>query len=256
MQAPTVLPSEGVRELLGRFRAFSQDLKRQTDEQTLRVKARLDSFWPEFLEARRIQAQFDRDKAPGFNLFRLLNLEGVEAVHTQFLADLLNPSGAHGQGALFLERFLCAIDREGLAAALKNTAAQVWVTSEFHLDSGKRPDIALSCPYQFLLVIENKISQGESEGQLQNYRDWLDRYVGLDEAKRVLVFLTVHGAAGPKSLAGHYIRFSYLPGVEKWLKDCLPHVRAPRVEQVLMQYLQTVRELYRFKKEDLSDDEE
>lgn len=188
---------DDIRQLLERFHLFYHELEKSRNEQTQRLKTRLDAFWPAFLEARKTQARLDRDSAPAFNVFRLLDLERAETVHTQFLADLLNPSGTHGQGVLFLEHFLSTIRRDDLKALLPSRAGQVWVTAEFRLDSGKRPDIALSCPHQFFVVIENKIGSDASEGQLQNYRDWLDRFPALDEARRVLVFLTVQWSRGP-----------------------------------------------------------
>jgi hypothetical protein len=47
-----------------------------------------------------------RDKAPDFNIFRIIGREHYEVTtHSSFLASLLDPLGGHDQGDLFLSRF-------------------------------------------------------------------------------------------------------------------------------------------------------
>ena len=42
-----------------------------------------------------------------FNVFRVQKMDTKEVqLHTAFLAELLNPSGSHGQGSIFLDLFI------------------------------------------------------------------------------------------------------------------------------------------------------
>lgn len=48
-----------------------------------------------------------RRRGADFNVFQLLRIEGSEdELHSRFIAELLNPRGAHGQGDSFLRFFL------------------------------------------------------------------------------------------------------------------------------------------------------
>ena len=46
--------------------------------------------------------------APDFNIFSILRLKTQEAAHSNFLGELLDPRGMHGQGTLFFEVFSVA----------------------------------------------------------------------------------------------------------------------------------------------------
>src|SRR5437868_10938799 len=57
------------------------------------------------------------DNAPNFNLFQILEVEGMEvSTHSAFLAHLLNPTETHGQGDLFLRQFLLELGHQELVS--------------------------------------------------------------------------------------------------------------------------------------------
>jgi hypothetical protein len=63
------------------------------------------------------QRHSQSSSAPDFNLFSILKVEGAEvSTHSAFLANLLDPSGTHAQGDLFLRAFLREIGSAELAS--------------------------------------------------------------------------------------------------------------------------------------------
>lgn len=82
----------------------------------------------------------------GYNFFTALCAHHDENRHSHFLHSLLNPHGAHGQGALFLRLFLVEL---GLVA---ETDGQPWrwqawrVKTEVTFDDGRRIDLLLVGP--------------------------------------------------------------------------------------------------------------
>ena len=50
--------------------------------------------------------EMDRINGSKFNIFQILNVAEDELKHSLFIAELLNPKGRHGLGALFLKFFL------------------------------------------------------------------------------------------------------------------------------------------------------
>jgi hypothetical protein len=67
------------------------------------VSQRFNTRFRDFAEA---VLREQRERRVPFNVFGLLRLERDEAVHSRFLAELLNPSGSHGAGPWFLNAFL------------------------------------------------------------------------------------------------------------------------------------------------------
>ncbi len=206
--------------------------------------SRLDQFRPriqQFLDGRRAR---DQREAPEFNLFELLRLQSDEAMHSRFLANLLNPAGTHGQGAFFLNHFLrhChkhvhhfpkLLDRD-----LPDTAF-VFVKPEFHSAFG-RPDIVVfSRDAGFALIIENKVYAGDQEDQLERYWKLLQSNFNFARHRKALLYLTRSGRK-PKGHVPGTVRYSCLgyrnrAGIAQWLRSCAE--RVPEVlRPILLQY--------------------
>src|SRR2546423_13058712 len=95
---------DGLRRFVRSYAAFTQMLDRlRTGEFTSnfeRSKAALQSI-------QRLRAELQSRDAPDFNVFRVLGVMRHEVTtHSSMLAELLDPSGSHGQGWLFLESFV------------------------------------------------------------------------------------------------------------------------------------------------------
>lgn len=239
---------QGIVDLVEYYKRFASDRAREAERRVNELKAHLGTFWPQFKDSCAAYAERERTEAPRFNLVRLLELERLESHHSRILADLLDPRGTHGQGALFLERFLDLIGLSHIKAKVASPAAHVEVTPEERITAESRPDIVVRCVPWFVLVIENKIQSGEGQSdgtwQLEKYCNWLRDQTA--EEKRLL-FLTIHGeksSSGAESLL-----ISYTRHIHGWLEECLNRVTAPSVQHTLLQYLETIENLRNLKRE-------
>lgn len=103
-------------QIIGLLKRYKRLLVAKAEERRARVE-RLEAeqarFWPGLLQALSARKQRIRDKAPRFNIIKLVGVQH-ERTHTGILAGLLDPMGSHGQGTLFLGQFLITIGRPPL----------------------------------------------------------------------------------------------------------------------------------------------
>lgn len=141
---------------------------------------------------RRLQFEADRTQAYLFNLFQLLDIECAEDAHTRILANLLNPLGTHGQGNLFLARFLSQFPHLFGETKEVPAGADVVVTQEENSAYGRTDIRIASRALSLAMIIENKIRAEDQAGQLARYRGYLD-WGFKDCETRVLLYLTPSG---------------------------------------------------------------
>ena len=113
----------------------------------------IDAF---LLDIKNIKIIYEKEKIKrdNFNVFDILRMERMETKHSAFLAELLNPNGAHKKGDLFLKNFC---ERMGFEAL-----SRVRVSCEKSIETksyGKgRIDIYVEDLNQGCgIIIENKI---------------------------------------------------------------------------------------------------
>lgn len=112
------------------------------------------------------ERRFARELAPHFNLLDPFRVD--ELAFSRCLAQLLDPSGSHGQGDLFLKPFL---EKLGITFDFR-TLQNVKVGLEKLTDEGRRIDIVIDSS-QAIVGIENKPWAGYQARQLQDYADHL-----------------------------------------------------------------------------------
>lgn len=178
-----------------------------------------------------------RTEAPDFNVFRILGVAHLEDnTHSPFLAELLNPQGAHGQGALFLRSFLAMLGEVSDGAfplPELDAVEEGWlIDRELSVGNGYLDIVlgneALGCLY----VIENKIGAPEQPKQIKRYQNWLKRQ-GRYMYKAV-IFLT---PGGREPVSGSAFCLSYRQDVAGWLEAALDQIEAPRVRETVGQYV-------------------
>jgi len=187
-----------------------------------------------------------REGAPQHNLFRLLGIERSEVgLHSRLLADLLDPYGSHGQGALFLQRFFQMLgrhDREigDLAGAIPDTPPRwEWAIGR----ERERIDISIrNRRLGILIFIENKIDAGEREKQLEDYRKLLEGHTSYRCHR--LIYLSPK-SKGPPMTGSPHLHLTYEDDIRAWLLSCLSEVRASRIRETLAQYLDIISDLSR-----------
>lgn len=124
----------------------------------------------------------ERCQASGeqFNLFNILGISHYEVrTHSPMLAELLNPQGSHGQGAVFPKKFL-----DGLKIS-DFDADSARVDTEVKADDLGRLDIEVKDKNQRAIFIENKIGARLQYKQLTRYHE--------HNTEATLLFLTLNG---------------------------------------------------------------
>ena len=131
----------------------------------------------------------------GFNIFRVLKLDGLEIRHSNMLGWLLDPGENHGLGETFLAKFFTSVE---CLRGLSLTSDELKTFSVFreadHKDIELRSDAA-----KVIVVIENKWnaaereSDGDKKGQLKTYRDTIEENPDYDDWSKFYLFLTPTG---------------------------------------------------------------
>jgi len=196
------------------------------------------------------QRELERVTGEHFNLFQILRIGHYEvSTHSPLLGDLLDPGGTHGQGPVFLERFIQQVltqsdlvDRPGLDRFDPATARVVLEQSlgeRTDIDGG-RLDILLADGSGNQIAIENKIYAAEQGNWVRRYR------AGLPPGSP-LIYLTLQGGAAlddDSKKDEALIRLSYRDDITAWLEACRKEVATvPIVRESLTQYLFLIRKL-------------
>ncbi len=185
-----------------------------------------------------------------FNIFSILKLSTKELIHSAFIAELLNPRGSHGRKDQFLKLFLdqCQLDRtrlmptEGWDVKTEASIGFIDVSGE----SGGRIDVLLqSGNNKDFIIIENKIYAQDQENQLIRYRN---RYPNAS-----ILYLSLFDSEPHTVSIGDvlikdrdYKVLSYENDILEWLKRCAEETSdCPPINQIILQYIQTVKILTR-----------
>jgi len=185
----------------------------------------------------------DLHEATQFTVFDYIDPD--ENRLSDVIQDLLDPSGKHGQGALFLSSFLdaigaprgatrppCRVKREDCTLYCTNYQRRIDITLEFSA---------------FGIGIENKPWAFEGEDQLKDYSLHLRHKY---RQRFMLVYLSGDGT-GPTSLnktdlavlkaAKQFKSLAYPTGLHHWLERCCRECKADRVRWFLENFVDYVR---------------
>lgn len=176
-----------------------------------------------------------RAQGEQFNLFEILHVGHFEVrTHSPILAELLNPIGSHGQGSVFLARFLSLLeirdfDTEGAS-----------VQTEVSIGEFGRIDIVIADRRrERRIYIENKIYAGLQERQLERYQE--------HDPKARIVYLTLNGdlPSGTDIAAVTNLQLvSYRTHILAWLDGCRKEAAtAPAVREAISQYIHLLQRL-------------
>lgn len=184
------------------------------------------------LDARR--AGIELFGAPRFNLISLLQPD--ENTLSHLIADLLDPYGSHGQGALFLNALLERLDLPTCGLMDRVSVSRERLTPE-----RRRIDLVIETP-RFLVGIENKPWAVQQPNQLADYQRTLESWAGSRPHRLVFVSDQLR-ASGNDDI----VQFSYSHPDYEWVGEifqgALLNVRAPRVRmhiEELLGYLEKV----------------
>ena len=181
-----------------------------------------------------------------FNIFKILKLHTSEVkLHSNFLAELLNPNGSHGHKDTFLKLFFDIFQFKGNAfntlRANVKIEKHLGVMNELKTEGG-RVDILISDINRNYIVIENKIYAPDQEKQLSRYNN---HYPKAD-----MFYLTLDGReceeADKEGLVvdTHYKCLSYKSDISNWLEQCRKEATAnPTLRETITQYLNLIKHL-------------
>lgn len=178
-----------------------------------------------------------------FNIFSILGVQRDETrTHSRYLAELLSPTGRHGEGTLFLDAFVT--ETLGLSTSM---SGRVKVTRELTTEDQRRVDIVVESP-DLVVGIEVKIDAGDQDAQLHDYhRELSHRAKGQKEA--LLVYLTLDGKApSVSSLRGlekeNVHCLSFAQDIRQWLERCAGlSEHKPELTHALVQYKRLIETL-------------
>lgn len=174
-----------------------------------------------------------------YNVFSILGVETDEVrTHSAFLADLLNPQGAHRQGAAFQKLFLkVALNH----SELEKDSKTFQVRKEAFTGHG-RIDILLEKD-DACIVIENKIYADDQDAQMERYYDYATSK-RLSEKQIELVYLTLDGSPPSEGSLGKLPEenvkcLSYSEDIINWLEECIKLQEVQRIfsiREIVFQY--------------------
>jgi len=179
-----------------------------------------------------------------FNIFKILGVESSEVrLHSNFIAELLNPKGSHGQGDLYLSLF---INQLGVSN-FNSKSATVEVEKDtgcidVNRIEGGRLDILITDEKNEQIIIENKIYALDQKNQLLRYYNY--------NPKAHLIYLNLFGDKPREYSTGGLLReesykvISYQADIIEWLNSCMKEsVTIPVVRESIAQYISLIKYL-------------
>ncbi len=188
------------------------------------------------------QKELSRLSGADFNIFKITKIAFDEVKHSAFLADLLSPSGSHGQGDKFLILFVRQFEIENFNTESASVKAEAYA-GQVTENSGGRIDILIDDLRGKQIIIENKISAGDQPNQLIRYHKG-----------QYLFYLTLNGVeATEKSTTNHeygirlragvdYFPISYRSDIMEWLELCQKEsVSMPLLREGIAHYVNLIK---------------
>ena len=179
------------------------------------------------------------------NIFSTLNLSKNETrLHSAFIAELLNPKGAHGVQDSFLKCFI-----QNICPSFDFNTINTRVETEYFIGPiskdgtrGGRIDIILLDDQNHAVIIENKIGAFEQGTQLERYNNYAkDKKI----SDYRLLYLTPEGNESDTiEDKSHYRPISYRNDILNWLESCVCIAAChPLIRETIRQYITNLKEI-------------
>ena len=184
-------------------------------------------------------------RGENFNIFSTLNLSKNETrLHSAFIAELLNPKGAHGLQDSFLKCFI-----QNICPSFDFNTINTHVETEYYIGQiskdgvrGGRIDIILLDVQNHAVIIENKIGASEQGTQLERYNNYAKDKKFSDYR---LLYLTPEGnESNTIKDKSHYLSISYRNDILNWLESCVCIAAChPLIRETIRQYITNLKEI-------------
>lgn len=206
---------------------------------TQEIQNFLDEISQAMQELRDEKKRTARRLAPDFSVFDMTRSD--EMALSKCFAGLLNPEGGHGQGRLFLDKFLEKICGKPEWATGKTCTVEL----EKEIKEKRRIDIYLDFGSTGVIGIENKPWAGDQKDQLSDYAKDLASY-----KKSWLLLYFCNGEPSKESIkpdelekikeSGNFIHIEY-DQVIAWLDECLSETCSIKVQIFIEDLIQFIR---------------
>ena len=239
---------------------FFKELKDFYSKVQTSYERRLTNFFQPLIfryqVAKELKKQTDRYLASDFNLIEIIGPD--ENKLSDIIALLIDPNGTHGQGEVFLEKFLKEIKKQIESPQLQDInsllSCKISVLRESFTtqieNQNRRIDLIVEFKNQkynkkpvFIIGIENKPWAGEQENQLEDYKEHLDKISGneylliyLSGLKRKAVSIKPQTKERLKQ-KGKFLETSYYKLLIPWLKECIKESEADKVRWFLRDFV-------------------
>lgn len=185
-------------------------------------------------------------RAQRFNIFSILRHPHEEvALHSRFIAELLDPNGTHEHGPEFLSLFLALVDSQYYDRPRSQSyRASVAVEQAFSSKDGEgRIDIFVQSAER-IVVIENKIYAADQTKQLDRYYDFAKEQSAIFglPLDPLVCYLTLWGdepdtGTWSKGTNHSSLRVLSYSDIRDWLDQCLGLVALePQLRETIHQY--------------------
>lgn len=187
-----------------------------------------------------------------FNIFEIVNISHKEVYMCRLLSELLNPSGSHHQGNIYLKLFFEILKRNYGDKFNLVTPKNAEVLKEEGIEGCRRIDITIDdIENKQYLPIEVKIYAQDQKEQCKDYlKKAKDKYSQGENAR--LCYLTIEGYLPDESSLGdmsdaeraQIIEISWRKDIIEWLDACVLQqntiAKAP-IREVLIQFKKAVQ---------------
>lgn len=186
------------------------------------------------------------------NLMSILRVSHRELQHSNFLSWLFDPNATHGLGDYAFKEFIKIYFQENEFQSL-GVENGLSVFDFFSLDFDdliikrefKNIDLLFISPKnKFFMLIENKIYSGESRGQLEKYRNIVNKLYA-EYNHQIYIYLSLKDQRISPEAAKYYVQLNY-SHIIKLLDKILLNKGlglAEKVKFVLEQYLGTLKSM-------------
>jgi hypothetical protein len=207
----------------------------------------LAELTPRLRMAQMVEREKDRRQARRFDIFKYLRTD--ELGLSRILADLLDPSAEHGQGASFLTAMLEALpETRNMTGSIRETPEKpIKVVRERLTAEDRRIDVSVEIPTEkgpFCLAFENKPYAADQPAQIIDYLEFLRGNYG---CKFLLVYVPPYerepdeSSLPTRERENWHGRFRVMPytgegaSLASWLGACRQRCKAERLNWFLSQ---------------------
>ena len=181
-----------------------------------------------------------------FNIFFIQQIASDEVRICRFIRELLDPRGSHGQGSIFLRRFMVDVLKTDEIFS-NEVYRNAHVIQEEVTSHGRRIDLVIHMDDHRIFPVEVKIYASDQIDQCYDYY----KYAVSVDSKAKIFYLTLDGHApsveSRRSLEpGKYECILFSEEILAWLDNCLnaPELeRVYSVREIIIQFRDVIRKL-------------